>query len=118
MENKNMSKNQAYDNARREFYKLREQGEIERRISREEALFTGAEFGPRLTDVGMAHEDVEYEKWKAWAKEQNEINSRNNAASYTGLEMEDTMLEVNPLLEEGAEEEKENDSKNRKKKKA
>ncbi|KAI5246700.1 hypothetical protein E4T42_06318 [Aureobasidium subglaciale] len=57
----------AYDKARKEFYEIRHAQEIERRVAREEALWTGAEFGPSPLDIGMKLEDQKYEEWREWA---------------------------------------------------
>jgi len=62
-----MSKDEAYDNARREFYKLRNQEEIEARVAVEEARMVGGYFGKTLLQVGMQLEDKEFESWKGWA---------------------------------------------------
>ena len=67
MENAQMSKEGAYDQARKEFYLLRQREEIEQRIAVEEARMVGAYFGKSLLRVGMELEDKAYEKWKAWA---------------------------------------------------
>ncbi|KAH0170724.1 hypothetical protein KCU67_g2500, partial [Aureobasidium melanogenum] len=57
----------AYDKARKEFYDVRHTQDIERRVAREEALWTGAEFGPSPLDIGMQLEDQKYEEWREWA---------------------------------------------------
>ncbi|KAI4795129.1 hypothetical protein E4T45_12238, partial [Aureobasidium sp. EXF-8846] len=57
----------AYDKARKEFYDVRHTQEIERRVAREEALWTGAEFGPSPLATGMQLEDQKYEEWREWA---------------------------------------------------
>lgn len=62
-----MSKQRAYDTARKEFYKLRQQEQIERRIAVEEARMYGAYFGKTNLQVGMDLEDAQYERWKKWA---------------------------------------------------
>jgi len=67
MHNRDMNKSAAYDQARKEFYAYRHQEDIERRIAREEALATGAFFGPSPQEIGMQLEDKEYERWKASA---------------------------------------------------
>ncbi|KAI9170879.1 37S ribosomal protein S25 [Paramyrothecium foliicola] len=67
MHNENMSRNKAYDVARREFYRLRQAEEIEKRVAVEEARHVGAYFGKTRLDVGMLLEDREYENWKIWA---------------------------------------------------
>jgi len=80
-----MSNAQAYDVARREFYALRHEEEVERRIAREEASWTGAYFGKSAIDVGMELEDKTYESWKAWATREAEAIDLQRNAAYTGL---------------------------------
>src|SRR4051812_22651970 len=67
MENAQMSKDEAYDQARKEFYAIRHREEIEQRIAVEEARMVGAYFGKSLLQVGNELEDKAYEKWKRWA---------------------------------------------------
>lgn len=67
MEAKGLSKQRAYDVARKEFYKLRQQEEIESRIAVEEARMYGGYFGKNNMQIGMGIEDEMYEKWKKWA---------------------------------------------------
>ena len=59
-----LSRDEAYDQARREFYELRLQEDVERRVGREEAEMTGAYFGMTNLEIGMQLEDEQYEKWK------------------------------------------------------
>lgn len=80
-----MTRAEAYDHARKEFYDLRLQEDIERRIAKEEAISTGAYFGPSMLDIGMQLEDKEYEKWKVWAEREVELQEQRNAAMYTGV---------------------------------
>ena len=75
---------QAYDQARKEFYELRLQEDVERRVAKEEATSTGAYFGPSALDVGMQLEDREYEKWRVWAQKEVDTLQQKNAAMYTG----------------------------------
>ena len=78
----------AYDQARKEFYKVRLQEDIQRRVAKEEALATGAYFNKSTLDIGMELEDKQYEEWKAWAiKEVNDAEQRRNAM-YTGQDNE------------------------------
>ena len=80
MQNEKMSKRKAYDNARREFYRLRQEEEIERRVAVEEAKHVGAYFGKSRLDIGMQLEDHEFENWKIWAgKETANREARSNA---------------------------------------
>ncbi|CAI7645550.1 37S ribosomal protein S25 [Penicillium manginii] len=63
-----MTKSNAYDIARREFYKLRLKEDIQRRVAAEEAQATGATFGPSYLEIGMELESEQHEKWKTWAR--------------------------------------------------
>ncbi|PYH73880.1 mitochondrial 37S ribosomal protein mS23 [Aspergillus vadensis CBS 113365] len=75
-----MTKSAAYDIARREFYRLRLQEDIERRVAAEEAEATGAVFGPTRLQIGMDLENKEYERWKEWAKLQAQLSDQRMAA--------------------------------------
>ncbi|KAL5342572.1 mitochondrial ribosomal protein S25 [Aspergillus crustosus] len=68
-----MTKSAAYDIARREFYRLRLQEDIERRVAAEEAEATGAIFGPSRRDIGMQLENQQWEIWKSWAMTEAQI---------------------------------------------
>jgi len=80
-----MSRDQAYDKARKEFYALRQEEEVERRVAREEALSTGAYFGKGVLEVGMELEDQAYEDWKAWATKEVETIERQRDSAYTSF---------------------------------
>ncbi|KAB8068738.1 37S ribosomal protein S25, mitochondrial [Aspergillus leporis] len=97
-----MTKSAAYDVARREFYRLRLQEDIERRVAAEEAEATGATFGPTRLEVGMELENQEYERWKVWAKSEAQVQEQ-RAAAFTGAPGLPT-TEVSLGLEEGVEE--------------
>lgn len=75
-----MTKSTAYDIARREFYKIRLQEDIERRVAAEEAEATGAQFGPSMLEVGMELENKQYNLWQEWAKDEAGILSQKYAA--------------------------------------
>lgn len=75
-----MTKDHAYDIARREFYRIRLQEDIERRVAAEEAEATGAQFGPRYLDIGMELENKEFDNWKEWAKTQAQLLGQRTAA--------------------------------------
>ena len=100
-----MTQERAYDKARKEFYQLRLQEDVQRRVAREEALATGAYFHKSTLEVGMELEDKQYEEWKAWAiKQVKEAEQRQNAM-YTGQDNESMDLSVNdPETEAGLEE--------------
>lgn len=70
MEVTGLSKEAAYDQARKEFYKLRQQEQIERRVAVEEARMYGAYFGKNNLQVGMQLEDASYDRWLKWAGEE------------------------------------------------
>lgn len=80
-----MDRNQAYDIARKEFYALRHEEEVERRVAREEASWVGASFGKGALEVGMELEDKSYERWKEWAVKEVEAIARQRDATYTGV---------------------------------
>ena len=99
-----LSKANAYDRARKEFYYLRLQEDTERRVAKEEALYTGAQFGPSAMDIGRQLEDQEYERWKVWAQKQVEEQQQRQAAMYTGTDTGD-MADAEPAEEIAALEE-------------
>ena len=80
-----MSKQRAYDLARKEFYKLRQQEEIERRIAAEEARMYGAYFGKTNMQVGMELEDAMYNKWNKWATDQIAKLESQRTAAYANV---------------------------------
>lgn len=80
-----MSNAQAYDIARKEFYALRQEEEVERRVAKEEALAVGAYFGPSVLEIGMHLEDKTYESWKEWATKEVEAIERQRDAAYSGV---------------------------------
>lgn len=96
-----LSKAEAYDQARKEFYKIRLLEDTERRVAREEALYTGAQFGPSAMEIGMKLEDAEYERWKVWAVKQVELTEQKRAAMYTGTDTGD-LSEADDAQLEGA----------------
>lgn len=81
-----ISLSQAYDQARKEFYALRHEEDIERRVAKEEALSTGAYFGKTILEVGMELEDRTYESWKEWALKEIEVIDQQKSSVYTGLD--------------------------------
>ncbi|KAI1139574.1 mitochondrial ribosomal protein [Hypoxylon sp. FL0543] len=80
-----MTKEKAYDLARKEFYALRQEEEVERRIAKEEAQYVGAYFGKSFLRVGMQLEDQQYEKWKRWAGKQIEAVRTEQDSAYTNF---------------------------------
>lgn len=88
METQQLGKRKAYDQARQEFYRLRQAEEIEKRVALEEAKHVGAYFGKSRLDVGMQLENYEYENWKVWAGKQTESREarQNSEIESFGLE--------------------------------
>ena len=62
-----ITEDQAYDAVRKDFYLLRQEEEIERRLAKEEARMVGSYFGMSDNQVGMLLEDQQFERWKRWA---------------------------------------------------
>ncbi|THY80907.1 hypothetical protein D6C95_09300 [Aureobasidium pullulans] len=94
----------AYDKARKEFYEVRHQQDIERRVAREEALWTGAEFGPSPLDIGMQLEDQKYEEWRDWATKEITAIRQLSGSSGSALD-QDALLDpqaddINAALDE------------------
>ncbi|MCJ1424152.1 mitochondrial ribosomal small subunit component [Sticta canariensis] len=84
IENQNISRGKAYEQARKEFYALRLQEDVERRVAKEEALATGAYFGKSAVEIGMELEDKEYERWRDWANKQFVEETQRRLAAYSG----------------------------------
>ncbi|RAL05818.1 mitochondrial 37S ribosomal protein mS23 [Aspergillus ibericus CBS 121593] len=98
-----MTKSAAYDIARREFYRLRLQEDIERRVAAEEAEATGAVFGPTRLEIGMELENREYERWKQWAKTEAQLSDQRLAAFLGNPEVQAAAAAEEPeqALEDG-----------------
>lgn len=95
MKKQRLSKVQAYDVARKEFYALRHAEEVEKRVTREEAMWVGAQFNKGTLEVGMELEDKVYEKWKVWAQKEVDAIELSKQAMYAGLSVE---IEEEPEL--------------------
>jgi len=85
MNHNGLTKEKAYDQARKEHYEDRHMQEVEARVAREEAMATGAYFGKTAIQVGMHLESREFNKWKKWAQQQVTIMEQAKSAAYTGL---------------------------------
>jgi len=96
MANEALSKSEAYDKARREFYDLRHTEDIERRVAKEEALYVGAYFAKGPLEIGMELEDKAWDDWRVWAKKEVETQRQLSATAYTGLDNDD----ASPSLED------------------
>ncbi|CAG7991278.1 unnamed protein product [Penicillium salamii] len=94
-----MTKTNAYDIARREFYRLRLKEDVERRVAVEEAEAYGAEFGPSYLDIGMKLEDVQYNKWVEWARQSAQVQDQRQAALAGAPELADEKATTEPTAE-------------------
>ncbi|KAJ5483438.1 hypothetical protein N7530_002684 [Penicillium desertorum] len=96
-----MTKSAAYDIARREFYRLRLQEDIQRRVAAEEAAAYGAEFGPSYLDIGMKMENEQYDKWVAWARETSLVQDQRKSALSGAPDLGETTESSGIEAEEG-----------------
>lgn len=71
---------QAYDKARKEFYDIRRQEDIRRRIAAEEAEAMGAYFGPSILQWSMQIENKQYDDWEEWSRKTVVEQMQRNAA--------------------------------------
>lgn len=85
MENEGKTKEQAYDESRREFYLLRQEEDMGRRIAQEEARMVGGYFGKSRLQIGMQLEDAVYEKWKLWAQQESQKIEAEHSAMYVSF---------------------------------
>ncbi|KAI6528139.1 mitochondrial ribosomal small subunit component [Pyricularia oryzae] len=104
MHNEGMTKEKAYDLVRREFYALRQEEEVERRIAQEEARMVGAYFGKNRLQIGNELEDHEYERWKDWAATEmaKAEAERENAMPTFGGKAKDAEASIDDLMLEGS----------------
>lgn len=71
---------ESYDVARKEFYTLRRQEAIRRKVAREEALHMGAQPERSILQWSMQIENKHYDDWEAWSREQVVELTQKNAA--------------------------------------
>ncbi|KAK2060854.1 37S ribosomal protein Rsm25 [Colletotrichum caudatum] len=95
MHNAHLGRDQAYDVARKEFYALRQEEEIEKRVAREEARHVGAYFGKNRLQIGMDLENREFERWKGWAGERTIAMEQTQNANYSNFS-EEANAEADP----------------------
>lgn len=104
MKHEKLSKPEAYDKARREFYRVRHLEEIRLRVAREEAMHVGAYFAKGPNEIGMELEDKAFENWKLWAEKQIEDEQQMRAQMFSGPQAESepdmTANEYEAALEE------------------
>ncbi|ROT35218.1 mitochondrial ribosomal protein [Sodiomyces alkalinus F11] len=100
MHNEGMSKDRAYDVARREFYALRQEEEIEKRVAREEARYVGAYFGKNRLDISQVLEGKEFETWKKWAAQEVAALERNRNTQYAHFGEEDDPADAGVEVED------------------
>ncbi|KAK7735241.1 mitochondrial ribosomal small subunit component [Cytospora paraplurivora] len=85
-----ITKEQAYDIARKEFYDIRQQEDIQRRIAQEEARMVGGYFGKTRLQVSMELEDATYDKWKNWAESEALKLQAERESAYANFGNEDS----------------------------
>ena len=85
MEQKQLPKEDAYDQARREFYGERMREDIERRVAKEEATHTGAYFGRTMLGIGNEIEDETFEKFRTLAEKNITETEQTRAAVFSGI---------------------------------
>jgi small subunit ribosomal protein S23 len=88
IENEGLSKEEAYNTARKEFYDLRMREDIERRVASEEALAVGAKFGKSYLEIGIELEGQALEEWKAKALAFLQLK-RGRQAAFSGAAAEE-----------------------------
>lgn len=105
MKNENLSKAEAYDVARKEFYEIRHEQDIERRVAKEEAVAVGAYFGMGPLEIGMQLEDQKYEEWREWAIKEIAAMKQMQGAAYSGSANEEMALsDDDPATQAGLDE--------------
>jgi small subunit ribosomal protein S23 len=95
MENEGKTKMEAYDIARKEFYDLRMQEDIERRVAAEEARAVGAKFGKSYIEIGIELEEKALQQWKEKAIQLLQLK-RGRQAAFSGASEEVVGPEVTP----------------------
>ncbi|KAK0337917.1 mitochondrial ribosomal small subunit component [Friedmanniomyces endolithicus] len=67
-----------------EFSRHQHYTETSLRVAREEALATGAFFGPGPLEIGMMLEDRQYDGWRQWAEKEIVALKQLQGSAYTG----------------------------------
>lgn len=99
MENEKLGKRKAYDLSRREFYRIRQAEEIEKRVALEEAKHVGAYFGKTRMEVGHILEDREFESWKVWAAKETEKAEQRRASEIQSFNVEEDGADLEADIE-------------------
>jgi small subunit ribosomal protein S23 len=99
MEVEGRNSKDAYDLARKEFYRLRMKQDIERRIAREEAIAVGANFGLSYMEISLENEGKIIDQWRteAVADFNLRMNKKASAISDSGESEEADVEEAVPL---------------------
>ncbi|KAK1094271.1 mitochondrial ribosomal small subunit component [Friedmanniomyces endolithicus] len=71
-----------------EFARHQHYTETSLRVAREEALATGAFFGPGPLEIGMMLEDRQYDGWRQWAEKEIVALKQLQGSAYTGQGIE------------------------------
>jgi small subunit ribosomal protein S23 len=95
-------KERAYDKARKEFYKIRLEEDVERQVAREEALMVGGYFGKTQIEIGLELEEKQWQRWKTWALKEIERQGYEQAAAASnariGMEIEESQIPVDDTI--------------------
>ena len=83
----------AYDQARKEFYKLRLENDVEREVLREEAQHLGQWLPPTENEKAFKYEDEAFEDWKKQALQDVEKDVAQAAGDINSLK-EDILEEI------------------------
>jgi small subunit ribosomal protein S23 len=87
----------AYDKARKEFYELRLQQDVERQVAKEEALHYGAYFDIGAIERSLEKEDAAYEDWKKWALSEVEKDRHKQAGQLPGTASTEEEVETSEV---------------------
>jgi small subunit ribosomal protein S23 len=75
----------AYDKARKEFYQLRMDQDVERQVAKEEALHYDAYFDIGEIERSVAKESEAFEDWKVWAIAEVEKDRQMESGALAGV---------------------------------
>jgi hypothetical protein len=80
----------AYDKARKEFYQLRMDQDVERQVAKEEALHYDAYFDVGEIERSVAKESEAFEDWKVWAIAEVEKDRQMESGALPGVVVTET----------------------------
>lgn len=95
-----LTKEEAYDVARKELYLVRQAEDIRRRVTQEEARHVGGYFGKSRLQVSMELEDKAYDDWREWAEREARKIQADKEGAYANFGSEDPLKDVASLMAE------------------